>query len=253
MSDDDSAYDVDMCIIASYYDNIDNEIAYIGSLYDNVQNTEIDYNNLNLSFFEFNDTVVNTNENILNETTIETSHPVEIVGLSHLSRKSIFETNNNNNSRQSANSNLIGFGNPSLYTLHREIDKQFIFGLSHKVLEFNSNNVLVNNFLDANNLCKNFFEKIISKYIKPLKRSDRIAIMINHGSFQSPMNLPFLYRDQITTETIWRQFENVIQSKKNDSHFELSDSHKLIFSLKIANTLNGSGPNKKKKKKVQNE
>ena len=65
--------------------------------------------------------------------------------------------------------------------------------------------------------------------------------MIHHDSFTHPINTPFIYKSQLNSDLIWRYFENVVQSKKNNPHFMTSEAHKILVSFKIANVLTGSG------------
>ena len=95
--------------------------------------------------------------------------------------------------------------------------------------------------MDANNLCRNFIDQIYLNYITTIKRNPKIAIMIHHDSFTHPINTPFIYKSQLNSDLIWRYFENVVQSKKNNPHFMTNEAHKILVSFKIANVLTGSG------------
>ena len=78
------------------------------------------------------------------------------------------------------NSNSInnqwGGVSPALYTLQREVNRDFKFGISFKSLEFISNNTRVNNFMNANNLCRNFIDQIYLNHITTIKRNPRLQL-----------------------------------------------------------------------------
>jgi hypothetical protein len=145
------------------------------------------------------------------------------------------------NQNYETSNNLVGGSLSRLYTVSRDqtFNESNQYSIKHRVIEFNTNNNLINDFVSANIQFRQFIIQICSDYIETLKPKTKVKFTLDHNSFQFPLQFPFIFKEQLTPELICMRLESIIQSRKNDLNYSANNNDKITIILKIAQNLRG--------------
>ena len=138
---------------------------------------------------------------------------------------------------------MYGGADDDLYRLTRQFERNCKrFNCRERVLEFESTDLRVDDFMTAMEKTYQFFDQLHRDFIAnlPDPRS-RARIMIDHSEFTYPINLPFMKRDDLSYEMLINEFDRVVQSRKKDPQLELTDRQRIRVSIIIADALIGGG------------
>src|SRR5574343_553240 len=139
-----------------------------------------------------------------------------------------------------ASAGLYGGVDDDLFRLTREFERNCKrFKCRERVLEFESTDVRVDDFMAAMDKTFNFFQQLRQNYIAPLEEHIRVRLMIDHSAFVYQINLPFLKRDDVTAPMMMDEFDRVVQSRKKDPQLEVTNRHKIKVSIIIAEIVVG--------------
>jgi hypothetical protein len=94
-------------------------------------------------------------------------------------------------------------------------------------------------FMEFYTYLKNVFDELIEVIIKDSKKIDRIKFYINHPALQSPISLPFVQVEQLTSDMIFEYIKKILQSNKN-----MSLDEPFTFEIIKIKMPSGSGKNK---------
>lgn len=110
--------------------------------------------------------------------------------------------------------NQVGAAVP-FYTLIEEIAKPIPkFKRHEQRLKYEFVNGKFESFFDVEQQCKEFFDKLFQKYVDPIPDGNQVRFYIRHSMFESDINLPAMYKNQITPDIIYKSFYDTFQSRK---------------------------------------
>ncbi len=104
-----------------------------------------------------------------------------------------------------------------------------------------NNNVVRASLFDAEQNFNNFIANFSSEHISPLADDVKIQILIDHTSFDVPINTNFIQKSQFTPQILTALFHNVVQSRKKLNRMQISDSDSMKIILSVAQVMHGAG------------
>lgn len=112
-----------------------------------------------------------------------------------------------------------GAGEP-FYRLIEEIDKPIPkFMRRERRLKYEFINGKFESYFDVEQQCKSFFDELFEKYVAPIAIGNQVRFYIRHSMFQDDINLPAMYKNQITPAIVYKSFYDTFQSRKKTGLF----------------------------------
>ena len=115
------------------------------------------------------------------------------------------------------------------------------FGMTATDHKVRFNNVLADfDLLESYESTMKIFHHLLEEVTEDMAPNDKIRFILRSEQLETPISLPFMTVEELTTERVFSQFERVIQSNQE---FRLNDT--VIIDINHVKTPEGSGRSKR--------
>ena len=132
------------------------------------------------------------------------------------------------------------------YYYHLESRKKYYskkFGMSATDHKVRFNNVLADfDLLESHESTLKIFHHLLEEVTEGMNPNDQVRFILRSEQLDTPISIPFLPVEQLTTERVFSQIERVIQSNQE---FRLNDT--VIIDINHVATPEGRGKSKRKR------
>ena len=132
------------------------------------------------------------------------------------------------------------------YYYHLESRKKYHskkFGMSATDYKVRFNNVLADvDLLESHESTMKIFHHLLEEVTEGMDKKDKVRFILRSEQLDTPISLPFMDVEQLTTERVFSQIERVIQSNQE---FRLNDT--VIIDINHVKTPEGRGKSKQKR------
>ena len=133
-------------------------------------------------------------------------------------------------------------GQNKLFNITRRFEKNCkLFNCKEKIIELETNDAKLDNYLQAGEQYYEMFQQILSELVNPIDASCKVRLSIGHDDFNENVNLEFMDKDKLTVQMCFDALDSVVQSRKKRPGYEIQSKNKMTFSIIIAENPKGRG------------
>ena len=133
-------------------------------------------------------------------------------------------------------------GQNKLFNITRRFEKNCkLFKCKEKIIELETNDAKLDNYLQAGEQYYEMFHQILSELVDPIDSSCKVRLSIGHDDFNENVNLEFMDKDKLTVQMCFDALDSVVQSRKKRPGYEIQSKNKMTFSIIIAENPKGKG------------